>query len=89
MGYNNCVVNDSPCEAREPNIREKLDKIYDIISNCYEITDMLDTRLYSPRPIAVTEGENGNMQSVDDKLQVIFSKATNMLDNLKYINNRL
>ncbi len=86
---NNCVTSDTPCEARESNIREKLDKIYDIISDCYEITNTIDSRLYSPRPIAITEGESGNIQSVDDKLQVIFSKATNMFDNLKYINNRL
>ena len=82
-------VNDAPCTGREPNIREKLDNIYDIITNCYEMVSTIDGRLYSPIPQNPVSGVNGNIQSVEDKLEIIFSKVTNMHDSLKYINDRL
>jgi cob(I)alamin adenosyltransferase len=88
MELKSCI-NDAQCAGREPNIREKLDGIYDFISNCCEMVATIDGRLYSPIPQNPTSGVSGNIQTVEDKLQAIYNKVINMHDSLKYINDRL
>jgi hypothetical protein len=81
--------NNAPSVAREMCIREKIDRIYDIVAECYGLTNSIDARLYAPK-VCVTESEsNCRVESIEDKLQVMFSSVTNMCDSLRSINDKL
>jgi hypothetical protein len=88
MELKNYVCGNTEPVLKEMCLREKLDNIYAIVSECEGLTNCINGRLYNPVPCNPVSGNNPS-DTIESKLQTLYSTAMNLCDNLRYINDKL